>query len=390
MSNTIRGGAALYGGAVALLTILIALPLGILAALDSSQFVVAATVLASLLTLGVGGGAGLAAAGWRSIARLPARVLHLPAAWILALLFLGTLAAGELFLRIGLQALLPALHVVASLLPPLILIAAVAGHLQRRGVALSWRDFVGQFAYGAIGATALAIALESAAMGAAFGLGLLGAALLPGGQQTLHALAEALRSPAMLMAPEELLSLVNVLPLALGLGLLVAVVTPMLEELVKSLGVPLAAALRPVTRPQAFLFGLMAGAGFSLTEALFYGMAGLPHAWAGPVLTRAGTVVIHGAASGLMGLAWYEALTGRSARFALYTAAAIGLHGLWNGLGGLLALASLSLVGGPDALGGALATGLAALAVALLGATWLAALGVIVWQTRQVARQGAR
>ena len=74
----------------------------------------------------------------------------------------------------------------------------------------------------------------------------------------------------------------------LGLGLLVAGVVPLAEELIKSLGVPFNAAVQGrLTRAQAFAFGVMAGAGFSFAEALVYGAQQLPHNWAQGVGLRA-------------------------------------------------------------------------------------------------------
>ena len=387
MANTIRGGAIVYGIAVALLTALFAIPLALLGAAGGAPFVFYGTVLFSFLALGVSMGAALAGSGWRSYTHRLAPTLNLPPAWALAGAFVVTLAVGALTLRSPLTFLLPALHVIASLLPPLILIAAVAHHMQRNGVSLTRRDLATQFAYGAIGATAIAITLETIAAGAAMMFGLFGAVMLPGGSDNMQALTRFMQSPAIMTSPEQLLDMVFAPALVVGLGLLVAVATPMIEEVVKSLGVPLAAALRPVSRSQAFAFGLIAGAGFSLMEAMFYGLAGLPHEWVVPVLTRAATVVIHGAATGLMGVAWYEALHQRTGRFVLYAAAGIGLHSLWNALGGLLTLTSLNVMGQSGGLGQALGAGLSALVAILLGATWFLALGVIIWQTRLSARQ---
>lgn len=387
MANTIRIAAVAYGAAVALLTALFAIPLALLGALGGTPFVFYGAALASFVALGVGAGAALAGAGWRSYTRRSASVLRLPPAWALGIALVGTLAAGALLLRTSLTFLLPLFHVIASVLPPLILIAALTRYLQARGVVLTRRDLTVQFAYGAIGATAIAISLEMIAASAAIFLGIFGVAVMPGGADNLDALSRFMESPAMLTSPEQMLEMISVPALVIGLGLLVAVATPMIEEVIKSLGVPLAASLRPVTRAQAFAFGLIAGAGFSLTEALFYGLAGLPHEWVVPVLTRAATVVIHGAATGLMGVAWYEALHGRTGRFVLYAAAGIGLHGLWNALSGLLTLATLNLLGQAGGPGQTVGAGLNALAVILLAATWFLALGVIIWQARQSTRR---
>lgn len=385
MANTIRGGAVVYGIAVALLTALFAIPLAVLVIIGEGPFVASATVLLSFVALGVGMGAILAGAGWRSYRGKPAPALRLPPAWALLIAFLATLAIGGLALRTPLAFILPALHVIACLLPPLILIAAVARYLGRNGVALTRRDLATQFAYGAVGATAIAITLEMLAAGTAMVGGLIGVTLLPGGAENLQALAELMQTPAALASPQRLLEAISAPALVIGLGLLVAVATPLIEEMVKSLGVPLVAQLRPVTRAQAFAFGLIAGAGFSLTEALFYGLVGLPHQWVAPVLTRAATVVIHGAATGLLGIAWYEALQRRTGRFLLYAAAGIALHGLWNTLGGLLTLASLNTLGQSGGPSQAVGAGLSALVAVLLGATWFLALGVIIWQARQSA-----
>ncbi|MEZ4768179.1 MAG: hypothetical protein R2844_07095 [Caldilineales bacterium] len=387
MPNTIRGGAVVYGIAVALLTALLAIPLALLMAASGGPFVASATVLLSFVVLGVGAGAVLAWASGRSDTGRRATPLRRPPAWTLLIAFLVTLAIGAVVLITPLTFILPLVHIVACLLPPLILIAAIANYVQRNGVALSRRDLAAQFAFGAVAATAIAITLESLAAGGAMVAGMVGVTLLPGGAENLQALAELMQNPAVMTSPELLLETISAPALVVGLGLLVAVATPMIEEIVKSLGVPLAARLRPVSRAQAFTFGLIAGAGFSLTEALFYGLAGLPHEWVAPVLTRAATVVIHGAATGLLGIAWYEALHGRTGRFVLYAAAGIGLHGLWNTLGGLLTLAALNPLGQSGSMGQALGAGLSALVVFLLGATWFLALGVIIWQARQSARQ---
>ena len=390
MANIIRGGTVVYGIAVALLTALFAVPLAILMAAGGGPFVASAAMLLSFVALGVGMGAALAWARWRSYSGKPAPSLHLPPAWALLIAFFAILAIGAIVLFTPLAFILPLVHIVVCLLPPLILIAAVARYLQRNGVSLTRRDLTTQFAFGAVGATAIAIMLEMLAAGTAMTVGLFGVTLLPGGIEKMQALSEIVQSPAVMVSPERLLETIFTPALVIGLGLLVAVATPMIEEVIKSLGVPLAASLRPVSRAQAFAFGLIAGAGFSLTEALFYGLAGLPHEWAMPVLTRAATVVIHGAATGLLGIAWYEALHRRTWRFVAYAVAGIGLHGLWNTLGGMLALASFSVMGQSGGPGEAISAGLNAAVIFLLVATWCLALGVIIWQARQVVRLSAQ
>ena len=141
-------------------------------------------------------------------------------------------------------------------------------------------------------------------------------------------------------------------------------------------------------RSQAFGFGVIAGIGFSFAEALFYGSAGLPQAWANSVLLRGGTTVIHATATGLVALGWYEVWHGRSRRFVLYAGAGIGLHAVWNGLAGLSAVAGLQLFG-ESAGARALDTGLAALSVGLLAMTLLVAIAGLATLTLQLRKEGS-
>ncbi len=104
------------------------------------------------------------------------------------------------------------------------------------------------------------------------------------------------------------------------------------------------------------------------------------------MVLRGLTAVIHGAATGLFALGWYEVMARRPARFWLYAAGGVGIHGLWNGLSGLVALAGLSALDGSLTMQTAGGAG-AIVAVGLLGATWLAALGVLIYQTRHLSAE---
>ena len=122
--------------------------------------------------------------------------------------------------------------------------------------------------------------------------------------------------------------------LAAGL-LVIAVAAPLIEELCKSLAVPLVwLAGRPLTRIDAFLLGAAAGAGFALMEGITNGALALaePQSWASLMLVRAGVAAIHALASGLAGLAWHAVLRERRwARGIGLFAAAVATHGAWNG-----------------------------------------------------------
>ena len=228
--------------------------------------------------------------------------------------------------------------------------------------------------------------LESVAALAAMGMAVGIVAALPGGQETLQKVSLILQSQAVVPDPERLLDVFVSPALILGVGLLVAVVTPLIEETVKSLGSwTEGSTLGRLSRSQAFGFGVIAGIGFSFAEALFYGSAGLPQAWANSVLLRSGTTVIHATATGLVALGWYEVWHGRPRRFVLYAGAGIGLHVVWNGLAGLSAVAGLQLFG-ESAGARALNTGVAALAVGLLAMTLLVAIAGLAALTLQPAQ----
>jgi hypothetical protein len=391
--NTIRGAALVYGLLAALFSLLAALLLGVLAVIgDGMPPLMNVTVLVSLVSLGVGLGASLAAAAWASFQQRASPPLALPPAWWLGLLFVGLLVLGQLLLTTRLAVLLlPPIHVAASLLPPLLIVAAITRTMQSAGAHLTRRNLITQFAFGGLVGTLAAILLELGVILFAMAGAGAAVALLPGGVDSIEQLARQLQSAALLADPVRLLQSLLSPGLVLGLGLLVALAIPLLEETVKSLGAWINGVVQGrLTRSQAFTFGVIAGVGFSFTEALFYGAQQLPHGWAGAVLLRGLTAVIHGAATGLFALGWYEVIAGRPARFFLYAAGGVGLHAVWNGLSGLAALAGL---GALDTLNPAaqMASGaVAVLAAGLLAGIWLVALAVLIFQTRRLSAEMGR
>jgi len=392
--DVIRGGAIVYGLLAAGFSALVALLLAVLAVAsggNGNPAVMTATVLVSLVVLGCGLGLPLAFTGWHSLQGRASPRLRLPPIWLLLLVFVGALGLGTLVLHAGVASavLLPPLHVIATTMPPLILAAAILPSLQVGGAGLTRRNFIAMFAYGALFATVVAIMLESIAALAAMGMAVGFVAVLPGGQETLQKVSQMLQSQAVAPDPERLLDVFVSPALILGVGLLVAVVTPLIEETVKSLGSwTEGSTLGRLARSQAFGFGVIAGLGFSFAEALFYGSAGLPQAWASSVLLRGGTTVIHATATGLVALGWYEVWHGQPKRFVLYAGAGIGLHVVWNGLAGLSAVAGLQLFG--DSAGArALNTGVAALAIGLLAMTLLVAIAGLVSLTLRLRKEGS-
>lgn len=387
MRDIIRAAALLFGLLAAAFSLLAALLLALAAALSGDALrLMNLTLLVSMLTLGVGLGLPLAAAARRSMQQRASPALRLPPAWWLGLSFLGLLLLGQLILATPLaSAGIPALHVAASLMPPLLVVAAIAPPLQRAGAGLTRRSLATQFSYGGLVSISLALFLELALITIVFILAGAGVALLPGGAESVERLAAELQAR---MATGDLMGLASALlspGLVLGLGLLVAAAVPLIEELIKSLGVPFDAVVQGrLTRAQAFAFGVMAGVGFSFAEALVYGAQQLPHNWVQGVALRALTAVIHAAATGLFALGWYEVAAGRAMRFFPYAAGGVAIHALWNGLSGLLLVTGLATLNSqPETMlaGGA---GIS-LAVILLASTWLAALAVLIVATRRLS-----
>ncbi len=375
-----------FGLLAATFSLLAAMAFGLAVALGGgAPLLMSLTLIASLVAMGVGLGVPLAWAAMRSWQQRASPALRLPPAWWLGLIFIGLLVLGQLALGTQLNTLLiPPLHVAVSLLPPLLIVAAITPSLQRRAAGLTRRNLVTQFSYGGLAGVMLAILLEIGVM-----LGVLVAAgvlvgLAPGSQDNLLRLAEELQVEALYGDPMAVLRALMSPGIVLGLGLLVAAVIPLIEEFIKSLGAPINGVVQGrLTRAQAFAFGVIAGVGFSFVEALFYAAQQLPHNWAIGVVLRSLTAVIHGAATGLFALGWYEVAAGRPARFLPYAAGGVAIHAVWNGLSGLTVVAGLATMDGSQAMMAAGGMG-AIIAVGLMAVTWLAALAVLVVWTRRL------
>jgi RsiW-degrading membrane proteinase PrsW (M82 family) len=113
----------------------------------------------------------------------------------------------------------------------------------------------------------------------------------------------------------------------------VAVITPLIEEILKTLGVWLFVK-RKLTPVEGYVAGLICGAGFALIEGLFnLAGAATPQDWVSLVIGRAGGSLLHIFTGGLIG--WGLAETWHSGKFQKYLLAFLGaliIHGLWNAL----------------------------------------------------------
>lgn len=334
------------------------------------------TVGLALLALTAGLGLPLAWESWQSLSGRASSIYWPRRIWLWVAVYGLALAGGQLVLSIGLEALFPVFHLLAALAPPFLLVALVARGLK---ACVRRRNLVLQTSSGAFLSTTLALTLEGA-----FVFGLLIAlfvavGLQPGGGELLQGLANRLQDPVWL---EDSLSSASfpVSPWVIVVALLVmAVVVPTIEEVVKTLGVPLLAYQRP-SRAEAFLWGVAGGAGFALAENLFNALGGLD-VWAPVAAARIGATLLHGFTGGVMGLAWYDLLLERRwiPALGLYLLS-VGVHAVWNALATGLAFVSLAGSGPASAL-----TGWGGLALLILLAFLACAVAVaLVVVTRQL------
>ncbi len=359
------GGAALVmiglvsGAAYLLLALLLSAALAPLSSMVS---------LASLAALCLGLGGLLLWHGWRAVRRVPDAPFCPPRLWAWLILLAVALGLGQAVLSYSLAPRLafPPFHVLAGALPAVSVLAWVG---RRLGRASRQRVVVGQVSSGITIAGPAAIVLVGlAALALVLALSLL-VAMMPGGQQALQSLARQIQDP------DNLLSLALTPAGLAGAFLLLVVISPLVEELLKPIGLLLVR--RRPGQAEAFLLGLAGAAGFAALEGVLNSTIDLD-AWLSVALMRIGTSLMHCLAGGLVGLGWHAL---RSARrpwraVGLYLSA-VALHAVWNSIAlgiAALSLASPTLGAAMASLGGALLLG----ALGLLIVACIVALALLV------------
>jgi RsiW-degrading membrane proteinase PrsW (M82 family) len=411
LSGLAAGGVALFG---------------ILAGSDLEMFDLLTSSLAfAVAAAGMGLGAVLVWHGWRALTGRPGAAFTLPAwGWWLAA-FALVLIAGRLLISARIDFFVPALHALAAALPPLLYLALAAGAARRGGRVVTVRGLMppepsaevaldagsdtlldqevrlsppisparstwGSLAWGGLGGVGLGLFVEAVALVL---LVVAAAAVLSIARPDLLAQLEALATEmqgggAMPdMASMEWLTSPLVV---LGVLLFASLFVPVVEELAKSLAVPIVGLTgRRLTRLDGFLLGVAAGAGFAVVEGMLNGALGLvePSGWAGAMLTRGGASAMHCLASGLFGLGWQAVISERRFMRGVGLAAlSVGLHGLWNA--GAVAVGLSALV--PPTVGfGAL--GLRDVQAFFIGAAlvvlWLLAVATLAWLPRRLTEE---
>ena len=339
----------------------------------------------ALTVLGMGLGMAIAVEGWRTWQGRPSPPFHPQRPWILWMVLLPLLAAGLLISLLDLAPayLLPPINTFTMLLLPALILGMV-GHALG-GAGGSWRDVVGGLVSGASLGTGLAVLIEVSLL-VVLAVGALALGLLPEELSSVESWGEPLGDPTLLSDPQALLDLLTPGMVAVIL-LFIAVLTPLAEEVTKTLGVGLAGAwLRPGPA-RAFLLGTASGAGFALAENLLNG-AVIGTLWGPGILSRLAATLMHCATGGLMGWGWGELWAGKHPwRLVLAFAGAVVTHGVWNGLavgaalGGLL---TASDTGDPAWMAAVSLATMAMAALLLLIAT--ATLAGMVWAARRLGR----
>ncbi len=290
---------------------------------------------AGLLGLGLAG--ALLVSGVEVWLGRPSPLLYPRRAWILLAVLLGVSAAGG----IGVAAaghwgiVMAPFHVALIVMPALLLFALpllgggpLAGVSRRQALLL--------FTTGVL-STLLAIPVELLGLVFSGVLVAMGAAFIPGGQAELASLALQMEQWAQL-TPEaltpDILTTLFASPIVLAVAFLtLAVITPVVEEVLKTallVGIGFRRRPRPL---QAFLWGAAAGIGFAVIEGVFNSAASLTDtaSWLAGVGTRIPATAMHAFTSGLVGLGWGYFWSGRKRwLLPLCYVAAILFHGLWN------------------------------------------------------------
>ncbi len=229
----------------------------------------------------------------------------------------------------------PTAHILGAAIPVFFAIGIVRLH----GPTVSKRRIWGQFFTGVWAMPTIAIVIEVAALGVVILAIIFGLASSATGRE----LIDLLFRPQFWTSPFDMEPIQALFeqPWVIGLLLLyILLVVPAIEEIVKTIAIwPILR--RPLSSLEAFLSGVLGGAGFALVEALFLTQPGSD--WASTIVARAGATFMHTFTAGLSCWGIAEGIKKRRwRRFLGAFSAAVTLHGLWNAVAVGIAYATIS------------------------------------------------
>ena len=328
---------AIVGG-LGILAIFIPLPMiGLALLLPSIQGDPLTVMLTGVGLLSLSLGVGLTWAGLSGYYELPSpKFYSVGGLGVLLLLTAGVLGLALLIPPARqLSALFAPLHLAVIAFPGLFLLLLITWAAGREA-ALTLRQLMVTLTGGAL---TIIVALPVELIGFVVSVFIVAmvTVFVPGGEAELTRLMTLLEGWAD-VPPTDIDEVLNLLasPIVLSvLGLTLAVVTPLIEELGKTLILGAMGAFEQAGLTRAFVWGAACGIGFAILEGVTNGVMGLGETggWLSGVGSRAMATVMHAITSGLIGLGW--GITWRRRRsgwwaLPLTYGGAVIIHGLWN------------------------------------------------------------
>jgi RsiW-degrading membrane proteinase PrsW (M82 family) len=311
----------------------------------------------AFVVLGAGLGGALAWQGGSALRQNVSTPFSQLPFWLLLILYIPVIILGQLLITFDLLPALtfPPFHLLGAAIPPFAVLAFAGRAFKPAG--FRWREIIVQFSGGVFLAPFLALTAEIIlGLLVLFGLFLV-VGLTPGGLIRLEEWLAHIQDPIFVQSPENLRELLFFPPVIITLVVVFVILGPIIEELVKPLGILLMSYRRPAPA-QAFLWGLASGAGFALVENLFNTTLAL-EAWFFIMLLRTGATAMHCLATGLTALGWQRFLAERRPWKLLgaYSLSVV-IHALWNalviGISGIAIFTVGAEAGITSALGGGL------------------------------------